>query len=115
MSITESLKAQLTQLTAQRREHEKAVNTIKRNEIKVRKAIAQIATLPGPVVNLFQFVFKLMESGREFTLLSFGDRHYVEVGRFAYCFNRFGKSMGGWIHKPENNAEWNDWIKLMME
>jgi hypothetical protein len=46
MSITESLKAQLTQLTVRRREHEKAVNTIKRNEIKVRKAISQIATLP---------------------------------------------------------------------
>ena len=38
MPITDSLKTQLTQLTAQRREHEKAVNAIKRNEIKIRKA-----------------------------------------------------------------------------
>jgi len=28
---------------------------------------------------------------------------------------RFGKSMGGWIHKPESNAEWKDWQKLLME
>lgn len=48
MSLTDTLKSQLAQLTAQRREHEKAANTIKRNEIKVRKAIAQLATLPAP-------------------------------------------------------------------
>ena len=47
MSITESLKAQLTALVAQRREHEKAVAGIKRNELKVRKAIlASVAGLP---------------------------------------------------------------------
>jgi hypothetical protein len=49
MPITDSLKAQLATLVAQRREHEKAVNVIKRNEIKVRKAIAQLASLPAPV------------------------------------------------------------------
>ncbi len=46
MSITESLKAQLTALVAQRREHEKAVAGIKRNELKVRKALASVAGLP---------------------------------------------------------------------
>ncbi|MGB9434639.1 MAG: hypothetical protein WBQ89_20510 [Candidatus Acidiferrum sp.] len=65
-------------------------------------------------MNLLQFVLKLMESGREFTLLSFGDRIWVEVARFGYCFNRFGKSMGGWIHKPESDAEWDDWMKLLI-
>ena len=47
MSITESLKGQLIQLTAQRREHEKAANAIKRNEIKVRKALSSVASLPA--------------------------------------------------------------------
>jgi hypothetical protein len=46
MSITESLKAQLMQLKAHRCEHEKVVSTIKLNEIRVRKAIAQSAGLP---------------------------------------------------------------------
>ena len=62
-----------------------------------------------------QFVLKLMETGREFTLLSFGYRHYVEVGKYGYCFSRFGKSMGGWIHTSESDAEWKDWQKLLME
>ena len=48
MPITDNLKAQLATLVAQRREHEKAVNVIKRNEIKVRKAIAQLASLAVP-------------------------------------------------------------------
>ncbi len=55
-----------------------------------------------------------MESGREFTLFSFGDRHYVEVGKYGHCFSRFGKSMGGWIHKPESDADWKDWQKLLI-
>jgi hypothetical protein len=46
MNIIESLKAQLAQLTAQRREHEKAVNVIKRNEVKVRKALSSVSSLP---------------------------------------------------------------------
>jgi hypothetical protein len=37
MSITESLKAQLKTLEAQRHEHEKAANAIRRNEVKIRK------------------------------------------------------------------------------
>ena len=65
-------------------------------------------------MNMFQFVLKLMGSGREFTLLSFGDRYYVEVGRYGYCFSRFGKSMGGWIHQPESNSEWNEWREFLM-
>ena len=47
MNITESLKAQLAQLTAQRREHEKAVAGIKRNELKVRKVLTSVASLPA--------------------------------------------------------------------
>ena len=46
MSLTETLKAQLAQLTAQRREHEKAIAGIKRNELKVRKALTSVAGLP---------------------------------------------------------------------
>jgi hypothetical protein len=46
MSIAESLKGQLDQLTAQRREHEKAANAIRRNEVKVRKALSSVASLP---------------------------------------------------------------------
>jgi hypothetical protein len=46
MSITESLKGQLIQLTAQRREHEKAANAIRRNEVKIRKALSSVASLP---------------------------------------------------------------------
>ena len=46
MPITDSLKAQLATLVAQRREREKAVNVIKRN---IRKAIARLASLPAPV------------------------------------------------------------------
>jgi hypothetical protein len=64
-------------------------------------------------VNLFQFILSLTERGQPFTLVSFGDRIWVEVGRFGYCFNRFGKSMGGWIHKPESDAEWNEWMRLL--
>ena len=64
-------------------------------------------------MNLFQFILKLMERGQQFTLLSFGDRHYVEIGRFCYIFSRFGKPMGGWIHKPESAAEWDDWKALL--
>lgn len=46
MSITESLKVQLAQLTNQRREHEKAANAIRKQEVKVRQAIANLASLP---------------------------------------------------------------------
>jgi hypothetical protein len=46
MSIIESLKAQLRSLEAQRREHEMAVNAIRRNEVKIRKALASVASLP---------------------------------------------------------------------
>jgi hypothetical protein len=46
MSITESLKDQLIQLTAQRREHEKAANAIRRNEVKIRRALSSVASLP---------------------------------------------------------------------
>jgi hypothetical protein len=66
-------------------------------------------------VNMFQFVLKLMGSGREFTLLSFGDRYYVEIGRYGCCFSPFGKSMGGWIHEPESDSEWNEWHKLLID
>ena len=101
MSITESLKAQMAQLTAQRREHEKAVNVIKRNEDQVPQSHCPACEPPGSyasVVNLFQFVLKLLErSGREFTLLSFGDRHVVEIGKYGYAISRLAKSMGGWM------------------
>jgi energy-converting hydrogenase Eha subunit H len=46
MNIIESLKAQLKQLESQRREHEKAANIIRRNEVKVRKALSSVASLP---------------------------------------------------------------------
>ena len=48
MTITESLKAQLTQLTSQRREHEKAANATRRQEVKVRKALSSVASLGIP-------------------------------------------------------------------
>jgi energy-converting hydrogenase Eha subunit H len=47
MSIIESLKTQLKSLEAQRREHEKAANAIRRNEVKIRKALASVASLPA--------------------------------------------------------------------
>lgn len=47
MSIVESLKAQLKTLEAQWREHEKAANAIRRNEVKVRKALSSVASLPA--------------------------------------------------------------------
>ena len=43
-------------------------------------------------MNLFQFVLSLLERGQQFTLHSFGDRHYVEIGRHCYIFSRMGKS-----------------------
>jgi len=46
MSITESLKGQLIQLTARRREHEKAANAIRRNEVKIRRVLSSVASLP---------------------------------------------------------------------
>ena len=48
MSIIESLKAQLKTLEAQRREHEKAANAIRRNEVKVRKALASVSAIQIP-------------------------------------------------------------------
>jgi energy-converting hydrogenase Eha subunit H len=47
MSIIESLKAQLKTLEVQRREHEKAANAIRRNEVKIRKALSSVASLPA--------------------------------------------------------------------
>lgn len=47
MSIIESLKAQLKTLEAQRRGHEKAANAIRRQEVKVRKALVSVASLPA--------------------------------------------------------------------
>ena len=46
MNITETLKAQLKTLEGQRREHEKAAAGIRRNEVKVRKALTSVASLP---------------------------------------------------------------------
>jgi hypothetical protein len=46
MSIAESLKVQLKTMEAQRREHEKAANTIRRNEVTIRKALSSVASLP---------------------------------------------------------------------
>ena len=45
MNIVETLKAQLKQLEGQRREHEKAANSIRRNEVNVRKALASVGFL----------------------------------------------------------------------
>jgi hypothetical protein len=56
-----------------------------------------------------------MERGEPFTLQFFGDRVWVEVGAFGYCFNRFGKSMGGWIHAPESERDWGEWQKLLRD
>ena len=47
MFTVESLKALLKSLEAQRREHEKAANAIRRNEVKIRKALASVAFLPA--------------------------------------------------------------------
>lgn len=47
MSIVESLKVQLKTLEGQRREHEKAANAIRRNEVKIRKALSSVASLPA--------------------------------------------------------------------
>jgi hypothetical protein len=64
-------------------------------------------------VNLFQFILTLTERGQPFTLVSFGDRRHVETGRHCYIFSRMGKSMGGWIHKPESDAEWQEWMERL--
>ena len=45
MNIVETLKAQLKTLEGQRREHEKAANVIRRQEVKVRKALTSVASL----------------------------------------------------------------------
>ena len=47
-AIVEQLKAQLKQLEESRREHEKAVAGIKRQEVKVRKALASVSALQTP-------------------------------------------------------------------
>jgi hypothetical protein len=47
MNIVETLKAQLKTLEGQRREHEKAAGVIRRNEVKVRKALSSVASLPA--------------------------------------------------------------------
>jgi hypothetical protein len=44
-SISESLNAET--VTAQRREHENAANAIRRNEVKIRKALSSVASLPA--------------------------------------------------------------------
>lgn len=44
-SIVEQLKAQLKQLEAERREHEKSAAKIRAKEAKVRKALAAVASL----------------------------------------------------------------------
>jgi energy-converting hydrogenase Eha subunit H len=55
MSITESLKAQLKTLEAQRRQHEKAANAIRRNEVKIRKALSSVASLSSITQSLTCF------------------------------------------------------------
>jgi hypothetical protein len=45
-TIIESLKAQLKTLEGQRRQHEKATNALRRNEVKIRKALSFVASLP---------------------------------------------------------------------
>jgi hypothetical protein len=47
MNIIETLKAQLKTLEGQRREHEKAACVIRRNEVKVRKALSSVASPPA--------------------------------------------------------------------
>ena len=66
-------------------------------------------------MNLLQFILSLTERGQEFTLVSFGDRIWVEVGKYGYVFNRFGKSMGGWVYRPESDEDWDGWQRLLME
>jgi hypothetical protein len=62
-------------------------------------------------VNLFQFNLSSVDNRSRSFL--FGDRIWVEVGRFGYSFNRFGKSMGGWIPKPKSDAEWQEWMEKL--
>lgn len=50
-AIVEQLKAQLKQLEAERREHEKAAAKIRAQEVKVRKALASVASLVPPSSN----------------------------------------------------------------
>ena len=47
MSITDTLKAQLKTLGTQRKVHEKAAAALRRDEAKIRKAIASVASLPS--------------------------------------------------------------------
>ena len=47
MSITDTLKTQLKTLETQRRIHEKAAAALRRDEAKIRKAIASVASLPS--------------------------------------------------------------------
>ena len=49
--MNEALKNQLNTLVAQRREHEKAIGAIRRQEVKVRKALAAVASLGTPAAS----------------------------------------------------------------
>jgi hypothetical protein len=47
MSITDTLKAPLKTLETQRKVHEEAAVALRRDEAKIRKAIASVARLPS--------------------------------------------------------------------
>jgi hypothetical protein len=45
MNITETLKAQLKTLETERKTHEKAANTIRKQEVKIRQALTNLSSL----------------------------------------------------------------------
>jgi hypothetical protein len=65
------------------------------------------------LITLFQFIAKLERDRVDYAVLRFYTRTYVDVGRFAYCFNEDGKAAGGWIHDCKGDAAWEDWMALL--
>ena len=45
MNITETLKAQLKTLETERKTHETAANTIRKQEVKIRQALTNLSSL----------------------------------------------------------------------
>jgi hypothetical protein len=65
------------------------------------------------LTTLLQFIAKLERDRVDYSVLRFYTHTYVQVGRFAYCFNEDGKAAGGWIHDRKGDAEWEDWMALL--
>jgi len=62
-----------------------------------------------------QFIRKLEKAGIEYTVFRSDTARYVEVGRFAYCFDERGRSQGGWVRSCAEDwrTEWQKWAALL--